>query len=596
MSPPDKIREEYTLQGVAASPGVAHGPALLYLQQELEVPAYSVEEEAIEDELARFERAIIQTRVQINAIRNQIAGSLGEAEAQIFDAHLLVLEDRALLDEVLQALKSERKNIEYCYHKTAERYIEFFNSMDDAYLKERVADIRDVSRRLLRNLLGLRRADLSALSENKVLVAEDLTPSDTAELNRNQLLAIATDGGSRTSHAVIMARAIRIPAVVGLREATRSIPEGAEILVDGYDGIVIVNPSERTLFRYGKIASARKRLDKIFQASIKEPSTTKDDMPVRLELNIEGAKDLEQIEAVQYDGVGLLRTENLFLKQHSYPSEAVQFEEYRAVVEGMKGKPVMIRTLDLGGDKQLCDGDSKEDNPFMGYRAIRFCLDHPLVFQAQLRAILRAAAYGPVKIMFPMISGVEEMLRAKAAVEEAKVSLREDKLPFDEGVEIGCMIEIPSAATIADLIARESAFFSIGSNDLIQYLLAVDRVNERVAHLHDPAHPAVIRTLVKIIESGKAAGIPISICGEMAGDPLFASFLVGCGATSLSMSPGVLPEVKFFLRSFTLKAAQDLAKAVAAADDSAAVMNLLQSFHQKHVGKVLASVAEEVEK
>lgn len=593
MSPPEQTKEEYTLQGIAASPGVAHGPALLYLQQELEIPAYTVAEDAIDAEMARFDRAIIQTRVQINTIRNQIANSLGEAEAQIFDAHLLVLEDRALLDEVMQALQKERKNIEYCYHKTAERYIDFFNSMDDDYLKERVTDIRDVSRRLLRNLLGLRRADLSALTENKVLVAEDLTPSDTAELDRNQLLAIATDGGSRTSHAVIMARSIRIPAVVGLRDATRSIPEGAEILVDGYDGLVIVNPSQSTLFRYGKIASARKRLDKIFLASIKEPSATKDDAPVSLELNIEGAKDLQHIKAVNYDGVGLLRTENLFLKAQNFPSESVQYDEYRAVVEGMNGKPVMIRTLDLGGDKQLCSEGSGEDNPFMGYRAIRFCLDHPLVFQAQLRAILRASAHGPVKIMFPMISGVEEMRKAKLAVEDAKASLRSDKLPFDETVEMGCMIEIPSAAAIADLLARESSFFSIGTNDLIQYLLAVDRVNDRVAHLHDPAHPAVIRTLVKIFEAGKAAGIPISICGEMAGDPLFASFLVGCGANSLSMSPGVLPEVKFFLRSFTLKAAQELVKAVVAAEDSASVMELLQAFHQKHVGKILASATSE---
>jgi phosphotransferase system enzyme I (PtsI) len=596
MFPADSSNEEYTLQGIAASPGVAHGKALLYLQQELEIPAYSVEESNVEEELSRFEGAIIETRKQINAIRDQIARSLGEAEAQIFDAHLLVLEDRALLEEVIHTLRTERKNIEYCYHKTADRYIEFFNSMEDAYLKERVADIRDVSRRLLRNLLGLRRADLSTLSENRVLVAEELTPSDTAELDRNQLLAIATDGGSRTSHAVIMARAIRIPAVVGLREATRSVPEDAEILVDGYDGLVIVHPSKSTLFRYGKIATARKRLDKVFLATLEEPSATKDGVAIRLELNVEGHKDLEPINPLHYDGVGLLRTENLFLKQHNYPSEEIQFNEYRAVVTGMLGKPVIIRTLDLGGDKQLCNEANKEDNPFMGYRAIRFCLDHPLIFQAQLRAILRASAFGPVKIMFPMISGVEELRRAKAAVEEAKASLRAEQLGFDETIQLGCMIEIPSAATIADLLAREAAFFSIGSNDLIQYLLAVDRVNERVAHLHDPAHPAVMRTLVKIIQCGNAAGIPVSICGEMAGDPLFASFLIGCGATHLSMSPGVLPEVKFFLRSFTLKDARDLAQAVLLADDSVAVMQLLQSFHHKHVGKVLAKVAEEPDK
>ena len=587
-----EAQEEITLQGIPASPGVAHGLSMLHLHQELDIPEYDIEESDVESELERFDQAILETRQQITAIRNKIAGTLGDGEAQIFDAHQLVLEDRALLDEVILGVQQEKKNIEYCYHKVAKRYIDFFQSMEDEYLKERVSDIRDVSRRLLSNLLGLRRSDLGTLTEGHVLVSEELVPSDTADLDRNRLLAIVTDGGSRTSHSVIMARSIRIPAVVGLRDATRKIPAGADVLVDGYDGIVIINPTRQTLYRYGKIASARKRLDQVFAASLDEPSTTKDGHKVALMLNIESVADLQSEQSKKADGVGLFRTEALFLKHQTFPSEEIQYDEYVAVVKAMEGRPVTIRTLDLGGDKQFNQPSGpREDNPFMGYRAIRFCLDHETIFKAQLRAIIRASAFGKVKIMFPMISGLAELVQAKALVEEVKQELATAGVDFDKDLEVGCMIEIPSAASIVDLLAAESDFLSIGSNDLIQYLLAVDRLNQRVAHLYQPTHPAVLRVIQQVIRGGREAGVPVSVCGEIAGDPVFASLLIGMNVSCLSMTSAMLPEVKFFVRNFKRDEAEALTAKAMKTVSAREVAGHLQAFYQEHVGEMLSKVS-----
>jgi len=578
-------KEEIILEGIAASPGVAHGTALLYLQKELDVPSYDLPPEAIDSEIERFDQAILQTREEITAVRHKVAASLGEGEARIFDAHLMVLEDSALLDEVNSELRSTNKNVESCYHQIAQRYISFFSSMEDEYLKERVTDIQDVSRRLLQNLIGMNKSNLGELAAHSIIVSEDITPSDTADMDRSKLLGFITDAGGQTSHSVIMARSMRIPAVVGLHNATKTIQSGDQILVDGYDGIVVINPSEERLFKYGKLASERRKLDEIYISVISEPSETKDGSPIGLMSNIEGAHEMEQVIAMRSNGVGLFRTEGIFLRHHGYPPESVQYDEYAAVVAAAGDEPVIIRTLDIGGDKTLGDGGTQEDNSFMGFRAIRFCLGNQDIFKTQLRAILRASAKGNVKIMYPMISGVAELRRANQILEEVKVDLRAENMAFNEEIEVGAMVEIPSAAAIIDLLAAEADFFSIGTNDLIQYLMAVDRLNDRVAHLYEPAHPAVLRTLKVIIDEANRLGKPVSVCGEIAGDPIYAGLLLGMGATSLSLTSSMLPELKYFIRNVNITDARALVEEVLKVNDPVAVVKRLEDFRVETIGK-----------
>ena len=550
--------EEIILQGIAASNGVAHGAAMVYLQKKLDVPCYDLRPDTVDGEVERFEQAILKTREEITAIRHKIAKSLGEGEARIFDAHLMVLEDSALLDEVIAEIRNSKQNVECCYNRVVQRYVSFFNSMEDEYLRERVTDIHDVSRRLLHNLIGMQKVSLGQLAAESIIVSEDITPSDTADLDRSKLLGLITDGGGRTSHSVIMARSLRIPAVVGLHDATKRIRSGDEILVDGHEGIVVIHPSQDRLYKYGKRATEREAMDRVFRSVLADPSETSDGSPIGLMVNIEGAHEMDAAMQLQADGVGLFRTEGIFLRHHGYPPESVQFEEYRAVAEAAGGKPVIIRTLDVGGDKTVGDESLKEDNSFMGFRAIRFCLGHPEVFKTQLRAILRASVTGNVKMMYPMISGTAELRRAKGILEGVKEELRREKVAFDESLAVGAMVEVPSAATVVDLLARETDFLSIGTNDLIQYLMAVDRLNDRVAHLYEPTHPAVLRTLKRIIDGGREAGIPVSVCGEIAGDPDYASLLVGLGAESLSFTSSLLPEVKYFVRKMDSGAARRL--------------------------------------
>ena len=549
------------------------------------MPSYDLPPEAIDSEIERFDQAILQTREEITAVRHKVAASLGEGEARIFDAHLMVLEDSALLDEVNSELRSTNKNVESCYHQISQRYISFFSSMEDEYLKERVTDIQDVSRRLLQNLIGMNKSNLGELAAHSIIVSEDITPSDTADMDRSKLLGFITDAGGQTSHSVIMARSMRIPAVVGLHNATKTIQSGDQILVDGYDGIVVINPSEERLFKYGKLASERRKLDEIYISVISEPSETKDGSPIGLMSNIEGAHEMEQVIAMRSNGVGLFRTEGIFLRHHGYPPESVQYDEYAAVVAAAGDEPVIIRTLDIGGDKTLGDGSTQEDNSFMGFRAIRFCLGNQDIFKTQLRAILRASAKGNVKIMYPMISGVAELRHANQILEEVKVDLRAENMAFNEEIEVGAMVEIPSAAAIIDLLAAEADFFSIGTNDLIQYLMAVDRLNDRVAHLYEPAHPAVLRTLKVIIDEANRLGKPVSVCGEIAGDPIYAGLLLGMGATSLSLTSSMLPELKYFIRNVNITDARALVEEVLKVNDPVAVVKRLEDFRVETIGK-----------
>lgn len=578
---------EVILKGIGASPGVARGKAFVYLQTQLDVPCYEAKE-GVDAEMERLDHAILETREQITEVKNKIAASLGEGEARIFDAHLLVLEDAALIEEVANELKTSGKNVEFCYNNVAQRYISFFSSMEDNYLKERVADIEDVSGRLLNNLLGHHKVGLGELAENCIIVSEDISPSEAADMDRSKLLGFITDSGGQTSHSVIMARSLRIPAVVGLHDATATLRTGDDIVVDGFEGLVIINPSKERLYRYGKLEEARRQRDELFSSVLAEPGQTLDGEGLTLMANVEGAHEMDAVNKMHADGIGLFRTEGIFLRHHGYPSEAVQFEEYKAVAEASNGQAVIIRTLDIGGDKTLESGNA--DASFMGFRAIRFCLENQDIFKTQLRAILRASAFGNVKLMYPMISGLEELRRANEILSSVKDELRSEGVAFDEAIEVGAMVEVPSAASIVDLLARDTDFLSIGTNDLIQYLMAVDRLNDRVAHLYEPTHPAVLRTLKAIIDGGLKAGTPVSICGEIAGDPVYASLLLGMGAHSLSLTPAMLPEVKYFVRNMSAADARDLVDEVLGMEEPVEILQRLQAFYED-VTKISVSSA-----
>ena len=585
----DIEKEEFVLQGIAASPGVVHGHVFVLLQKELDIPIYEIEAAKHEEEIARFEKALLTTRHQVISLREQVAKGLGEDEAKIFDAHLLVLEDKALIEETIRLFGETGYNIEYAFRSVCQRFVEAFSALKDEYIKERVADIRDVGKRVLDNLLGKGRLKLADISAGRIIASEDIAPSDTVDLESSKLLGIITDTGSRTSHAVIMARSLMIPAVVGLHDATKRLENNDYVLIDGYEGSVYVNPSEDTLFRYGELQRERQSIQRIFRASVNRPAKTLDNKNLPIMANIEGIEDDEAIQESGCDGVGLFRTEALFIRRKNFPDEEEQFEVYSKAIRVFKQLPVTIRTLDLGGDKWTI-GDFQiedEENPFMGFRAIRFCLEHKDMFKEQLRAILRVSALGNVKIMYPMISGVSELVAANKILEEAKEELRVRGVPFNAEIPVGSMIEIPSAALTVDLLAPHCQFISIGTNDLIQYLLAVDRVNDRIAHLYEPNHPAVIRTISQIIQTAHKHKLHVSVCGEMAADPIYVPLLFGLGADDISVAVASMPEIKFFLRQFKLKDAQTLARRILHDAEPSRIIEKLEGFYLNHMEHIL---------
>ncbi len=563
MPSESRAKTEVIVQGIAASQGIAYGQVFVYIQSDVEVPSYQVDPEKRIDEIARFEKALLVTRQQITKIKNEVERNIGPEEALIFDAHLMVLEDQALIAETIREFETTARNIETCFNKVSSRYIQAFSEIDDEYLRERAGDIRDVAQRVLQNLLGQAENSLSRLADKRVVVANDVSPSDSASIDRSAALAIVTDSGSKTSHAVIVARSMKVPAVVGVRNLTSRAQNGDWVMVDGYDGVVILNPSESTLFRYGKIREQKKSFESRLLEANRQPAVTLDGAAVTLMANIEKVDEVQLVKDYNAAGVGLFRTEYLYLNAARIPSEAEQAVAYRTVAEALAPQPVVIRTLDLGGDKPMAGNPTlfpKENNPFMGFRAIRFCLEHTDIFKDQLRAILMASAHGNVKIMYPMISGAEELARANALLEECRAELRARGTAFDEKLDVGTMIEIPSAAATADILARACGFFSIGTNDLIQYLLAIDRVNDRIAHLYEPTHPAVLRTLKTIVDEAHRAKIPVSVCGEMAGDPVLVPLLLGLGVDALSMTPPLIPATRYLVRAMTMKDAKALAK------------------------------------
>ena len=563
MPPESSAKQEVIVQGIPASQGIAYGQVFVYIQSDVEVPSYAVDPEKGIDEIARFDRALVITRQQISKIKNEVERNIGPEEALIFDAHLMVLEDQALIGETIREFEGTRRNIETCFNKVAARYIQAFSEIDDEYLRERAGDIRDVAQRVLQNLLGQAENSLTRLADKRVVVANDISPSDSAGIDRSTALGIVTDSGSKTSHAVIVARSMKVPAVVGVRDLSQRVQDSDWVIVDGYDGLVIINPSESTLFRYGRLREQREGVESRLLEANRQPAVTLDGVAVTLMANIEKVDEVKLVQDYNAEGIGLFRTEYLYLNSARVPSEAEQAVAYRTVVEALAPFPVVIRTLDLGGDKPMAGNPGlfpKESNPFMGFRAIRFCLEHTDIFKDQLRAILMASAHGKVRVMYPMISGAEELARANAVLDECKAELRTKGTAFDEKLEVGTMIEIPSAAATSDLLAQECDFFSIGTNDLIQYLLAIDRVNDRIAHLYEPTHPAVLRTLKNIVDEAHRAKSPVSVCGEMAGDPVLVPLLLGLGVDALSMTPPLIPAVRYLVRAMKMADAKKLAK------------------------------------
>jgi phosphotransferase system enzyme I (PtsI) len=582
-------QKEIRFEGAGVSPGIARGKVHVVRDELDEVVRYRIAPSQVGDEIARFETALIQTRMQILQMQQRIAESIGTKDAAIFDAHLLVVEDRTLIDEVLRKLETDLCNVEWVFQEVATRYAETLNKIDDPYLRERALDIQDVTKRVIRNLQGKAPKTFLALTEPHILVTHNLTPSDTASINRANVLGIATDLGSRTSHAAILARSLNIPAIVGLHDITAKLETGQHVLLDGNDGSLIVDPTLETLSQYAQIESRRAKVTAQLKELRETTSTTRDGRHIVLSANIELPEDVGAVLANGAEGIGLYRTEFLYLNRSTLPSEDEQYKIYRQVAERVRPHPLIIRTFDLGGDK-LAPGTvdiADELNPFLGWRAIRFCLENIEIFKTQLRAILRASAVGNVKIMFPMISGLDELRRAIAVLDECKQELSVAKIALPEKIEVGAMIEIPSAAICASVLAREVDFLSIGTNDLIQYALAVDRMNEKIAHLYEPTHPAVLRLLKMIADAAHANKLWVGVCGEMAGDVALIPLLLGLGIDELSTAAILVPRVKRAVQSLAIPECRELVEETFKLDTASKILARCLELADKRYGDLL---------
>ncbi len=545
-------------KGIAASPGIAIGKVLCVENQAIVIEKHTITD--VDAELEKLSECIDRSKKELEAIQEKTRNEVGEEEAAIFGAHIMVLEDPELSSAATDKIKTEKVNADYAFNEITNQFIAVFESMDNEYMRERAADIKDVSNRVLGHLLGCVKKDLSHLDEDVIIVTHDLTPSDTASMDKKKVIGFLTNVGGKTSHTAIMARTLDIPAIVGLSDITDYVKTGDTIILDGTKGEVIIQPDEHDLSSYDKLKQQYNAEKEHLKALIGLPTITTDDHKVELAANIGSDEDLDAVLSHDAEGVGLFRTEFLYMNRSSLPTEDEQFEAYKKVASSLKGKPVVIRTLDIGGDKEVSYLKlEKEMNPFLGYRAIRMCLNGNVklskdfmgkdIFKTQLRAILRASAYGNIKIMFPMISSIQELKDAKQLLEASKKELDREQINYNKAIEVGMMIEVPSAAVISDLLAKHVDFFSIGTNDLIQYTCAVDRMNEKISHLYEPYHPGVLRLIKMVIENAHQAGIWVGMCGGMAEDQMMIPILLGFGLDEFSMSAASLLRSRQLIRS-----------------------------------------------
>ena len=590
----ESIKSDLLLKGTGVSPGIIIGKAFLFYPSEIEVSTILLNtEDEINQEIDRCKLSLNESKKQLLIIKKEVEHKKHKEARYIIDAQILILEDKLLTENIISTIKEKRIDAASAVRDTMRVLSKSFDDVGDEYLKERKSDIDYIGERITRNILGRKRQDLSNIKEESIIVANDLSPADTANLDVDVVMGFVTNAGGKTSHTAIMARALEIPSVVGLEKVTEEVYNGDTIIVDGTIGVVIIRPTSETLRNYSEKKQKYEQLEKELFKHKDLPAETPDGYQIKLLANIELVEELSSVLEHGAEGIGLYRTEFLYLNRKGLPSEEEHFNIYKKVIETIAPHTVTIRTLDIGGDKFLSRIDLAEEmNPVMGLRAIRFCLKEVRIFKTQLRAILRASAFGELKVLFPMISGVQEIIQIKEILEELKNELKKEGVPFNPHIKIGIMIEIPSAATIADLLAKEVNFFSIGTNDLIQYTLAIDRVNEHVSYLYNPLHPAVIRLIKTVVEAAHNNGIEVVMCGEMAGEPLYLPILLGLGIDELSMNPLCILRIKKILRAITYRESQEFVKVLDRFKTDSEIENFMKQEMKKRFPEEFISISE----
>jgi phosphoenolpyruvate-protein phosphotransferase (PTS system enzyme I) len=552
-----------THKGVGVSPGIAIGRAVIIEKRVASVYRVPIRDEEVPSEVTRFLESLEKTRDQLLELKAKVSRSMGEEYASIFEAHAMIVGDASFADKVVQKIENEMVNAEWALAEVQEELQARFESFDDVYLRERTADVKDVAERVLTNLQGVAHHDLSEIAHDVVILADDLTPSDTVHFNRRPIVGFATEVGGRTSHTSIIAKSLFMPAVIGVPRLTKIVDNDELVIIDGYEGMIVINPTPAMVQEYQSRVSRHEEAEQKLLENRTLAAVTKDHQQISLQANIELVEELDDAIKFGAEGIGLYRSEFLYISTSpDLPTEEEHFNIYRKLAEATAPNWCVIRTFDLGGKKLAREVmGSKEDNPVLGLRALRLCMQHRDMFKTQLRALLRASAFGKIKIMFPLVSGVQELRQVKTLVREIRLELDAQGIAYNKELQIGIMIEVPSAAVIADLLADEADFFAIGTNDLIQYSLAIDRSNENVSYLYEPLHPALLRLIKGVIDAGKKAGIPVSMCGEMASDPIYAIVLVGLGLEIFSMNPSSIPVIKNVIRSVRYKDCKRIAEA-----------------------------------